>query len=152
MPERYEVVYTGNILRDYAPLSIYIWINSYPNVVQHFENQRSRETAHLYLHHFFLFLEFGCEACYLFFSFLKTKQKNILNTALVFPVLQDRDYFVLPSSFQISGPYKSIKFTIYKSVHFYSVVITTTNGHILSFSQVLSGVKKDYFAYAKLST
>lgn len=52
-------------------------------------------------------------------------------------------------SLKICSSYNcSITFTIYKSVHFYSTVITITSCHILSFSQVLPGIKKDSFAYA----
>lgn len=85
--------------------------------------------------------------CAIFFYFLN--QRTLLNTALVLPVFQDRDYFVLPSSFQISALCKSITFTMHKSLHFYGVVITITYCDILSFSQVFSGVQ-DYFAYVKL--
>lgn len=143
-PERYEVVYIGNILRDCTPLSIYIWIIFHPKVVQRFENQGSGETAHLYPYHFFLFLEFGYEACSLFFL-CENKTKQHIKYSSRTPGQR-----LLCSSFRISDPYKSTTFTIYTSVYFYSVVITITNYHILSFSQVLSGVEKDYLAYVKL--
>lgn len=95
------MVYISNILRDCTALSIYIRIMFYSVVVQQFENQRSGETACLYLHWLFIFHKFGLEVYYLFLFFLfknKTwKKYHIINTVLVVPRAPEKYFFSFSS-------------------------------------------------------